>query len=401
MNQAVTGNTLHPIENKLYYGRQYIDESDCAAVREVLLGDYLTTGPKPRELEDRLCALTGAKYAVSISNGTAALHAACFAVGIGEGDEVITTPMTFAASANCVLYCGGKPVFADIDPATYNISPESVKKLITTRTKAIIAVDFTGQAAQYDELLDICRQHNLILIDDAAHAIGTKYNGKGIGNVADITTFSFHPVKTVTGGEGGAILTNNKDFYDKLMLFRTHGITRNQKLMESPNDDYWYYEQTELGYNYRLTDFQAALIISQLDKLDMFAKRRKEIVLRYNEAFASIPEVILQQEIPQSDTVRHLYVLQLDLDRLGCTRRDFFDAMEQKGIVCNVHYIPVYYHPYYRKLGYKKGICPVAERLYERILSIPLYYSLTDEEMEQVICAVSNVVKNYKKGNNC
>ena len=382
---------------KIYYGRQYIDEADCAAVREVLLGDYLTTGPKPRELEQRLCELTGASYAVAIANGTAALHAACFAVGIGVGDEVITTPMTFAASANCVLYCGGTPVFADIEPDTYNISPKAVEALITQRTKAVIAVDFTGQAAKYDELRDICERNNLVLIGDAAHSIGTKYNGKNTGNVADITTFSFHPVKTVTGGEGGAVLTNSKEYYNKLLLFRTHGITRNQAQMDSPSDDYWYYEQLELGYNYRLTDFQAALIISQLDKLDMFAARRKEIVKLYNEALSEVPEIILQKEIPQSDTVRHLYIIQLNYGLLKCTRREFFDAMAEKGIICNVHYIPVYYHPYYWQLGYEKGLCPVAERVYEGVLSLPLYYSLTDDDVMDVIAAVRKVVRFHRK----
>ena len=374
--------------DKLYYGRQYIDEDDCAAVREVLLGDFLTTGPKINELESRLCELTGAKYAVAVANGTAALHAACFAAGISSGDEVITTPMTFAASSNCVLYCGGKPVFADIEPDTYNISPKEVEALVTPQTKAVIAVDYTGQAAKYDELHDICKRYGLVLIGDSAHSIGTKYNGKSIGNVADMTTFSFHPVKTVTGGEGGAILTNNKEQYDKLMLFRTHGITRDMAQMEYPTDDPWYYEQTELGFNYRLTDFQAALIISQLNKLDMFATRRKEIVKRYNEAFSDLPGIIIQQEIPQSSTVRHLYVIQLNIEILRCTRREFFDAMAEKGIICNVHYIPVYYHPYYRRLGYEKGLCPVAERVYEGILSLPLYYSLRDEDVERVIAAV-------------
>jgi dTDP-4-amino-4,6-dideoxygalactose transaminase len=367
-------------------------------VREVLLSNFITTGPKAAELEERLCFLTRAKYAVAISNGTTALHAACHAIGIGQGDEVITTPMTFAASANCVLYCGGKPVFADIDPDTYNISPEAVEKLITSRTKAVIAVDFTGQAAKYDELRNICKRHNLILIDDAAHSIGTKYNGVSIGNIADLTTFSFHPVKTITGGEGGAILTNNKNYYDKMMLFRTHFITRDPAQQEYPSDDCCYYEQIDLGYNFRLTDFQSALIISQLDKLDMFAKRRREIVERYNEAFSSLSEVILQQEIPQSDTVRHLFIIQLNYEMLDCTRRMFHDKMrDEYAIVCNVHYIPVYYHPYYRKLGYKKGLCPVAEKVYEGILSIPLYYSLTDEDVERVINAVKETVARYSK----
>jgi len=380
----------------LCYGRQYIDEDDCAAVREVLLSNFLTTGPMITELEAKLCKLTGAKYAVAISNGTTALHAACFAMGIGEGDEVITTPITFAASANCVLYCGGTPVFADIEPDTYNISPSAIESLITEKTKAVIAVDFTGQSAKYDEILDICKRHKLILIDDAAHSIGTKYKDKFLGNVADMTTFSFHPVKTVTGGEGGAILTNNKDYYDKLMLFRTHGITRDVKQMLFPTGENWYYEQLYLGNNYRLTDIQAALISSQLNKLDMFASRRSEIVRRYDEAFRDMPEIIVQKEIPESNTVRHLYIIQLNYDKLKCTRREFFEFLAERGIMCNVHYIPVYYHPYYRSLGYKKGLCPVAEKVFEGFISIPLYYLLTDDDVERVITTVKDGVRGFR-----
>ena len=384
-------------DNPIYYGRQYIDEADCAAVCDVLLSDLITTGPKAAELEQKLCNLTGAKYAVAIANGTAALHAACFAAGIKPGDEVITTPITFAASANCVLYCGGTPVFADINPETYNISPASIREKISDRTKAVIPVDFAGQAVELDEIREICREFNLIMIEDAAHSIGTKYNGKHIGSIADMTTFSFHPVKTVTGGEGGAILTNDKEFYDKLMLFRTHGITRDQSLMENPTDDGWYYEQIVLGYNYRMTDFQSALIMSQLDKLDSFAARRKEIVRRYNEAFAVMPEIILQHEIPQSDTVQHLYIVQLNLDLLSCTRREFFDAMAAERVIPNVHYIPVYYLPYYQKLGYKKGICPNAEHVYERFISIPLFYSMTDDDVESVIITLRKIIAHYKR----
>ena len=384
-------------DTKIYYGRQYIDEEDCKAVHDVLLSDFITTGPKVAELESELCKLTGAKYAVAISNGTSALHAACYAAGIGEGDEVITTPITFAASANCALYCGAMPVFADIDPKTYNISPDEIEKKITARTKAVVAVDFTGQAVELDRIRKICEEHNLVLIEDAAHSIGTKYNGKAVGSIADMTTFSFHPVKTITGGEGGAILTNDKKLYTRLINFRTHCITRDVNQMEHEPDGPWYYEQIDLGYNYRMTDFQAALIISQLQKLDMFIKRRKEIVEIYNKAFADVPEIIVQQEIPQSDTTRHLYIIQLDLDKLNCTRKDFFNAMSAENVQCNVHYIPVYYFPYYEKLGFKRGICPNAEKLYEGMLSIPLYYGLTDEDVNSVITAVKKIINFYRK----
>ena len=311
-------------ETKIYYGHQYIDEADVEAVVDVLRHGDLTCGPKIRELEDKLCRLTGAKYAAVCSNGTAALHISALAAGVSEGDEVITTPITFAASANCALYCGARPVFADIDPETYNIDPQKVEEAVTERTKAVVAVDYTGQSAALDPLREICRQHNLVLIEDGAHVIGTKYRGQANGSIADMTTFSFHPVKTVTGGEGGAVLTNDEALYQKLLLYRAHGITRNADLMTHEPDGPWYYEQVDLGYNYRMTDIQAALIISQLDKLPMFSRRRKEIVARYNEAFAALPSLFVQREIPESDTTRHLYILRIVPERLKIDRKQFF-----------------------------------------------------------------------------
>ena len=347
---AICGGT--PVrDTKIYYGHQYLDQADYNAVLDVLKSDYLTCGPKIKELEDKLCEVTGAKYAVACSNGTAALHIAALAAGVGNGDEVITTPITFAASANCALYCGGKPVFADINEKTYNIDPDSVEAHITPATKAVVAVDYTGQAVEIDRLQDICKRHNLVLIEDAAHSIGTKYKGKGVGSIADMTTFSFHPVKTITGGEGGAVLTNSEEYYQKLLLARAHGITRDASLMENEPDGPWYYEQVDLGFNYRMTDIQAGLIISQIDKLPMFSARRKELVVRYNEAFEKNDSVIVQEEIPESDTTRHLYILRLNLDKLTINRREFFDALAAENICCNVHYIPVYYFPYYQRLG--------------------------------------------------
>lgn len=397
MNQpAIIGGT--PVrETKISYGRQYIDDKDIQAVTEVLKSGYITCGPKINEFEKKLCEITGAKYAVAVSNGTAALHLACMAIELGKGDEIITTPITFAASANCALYCNAKPVFADINPETYNISPASIRKHITPATKAVVAVDFTGQAVELDEIRSICNEYNLVLIEDAAHSIGTKYNNRPVGSIADMTTFSFHPVKTITAGEGGAITTNNENLYRKLLRLRAHGITRNTEEMVNGNDNPWYYEEVELGYNYRLTDFQAALAASQLDKLPAFSKRRKEIVARYNEAFKDIPEIIIQKEIPESDTTRHLYIIQLNLELLNCNRRDFFDALCAENIYPQVHYIPVYYHSHYEKLGYQKGICPAAEHLYERIITIPLFYSMTDQDVEDVIHAVNKLVAYYKK----
>lgn len=384
-------------DKKIGYGHQFIDDNDIQAVVEVLKSDFLTCGPKIEEAEKKLCQITGAKHAVLMSNGTAALHAACFAAGIGFGDEVITTPITFAASANCVLYCGGIPVFADINPETYNIDPNSIEKCITEKTKAVLAVDFTGQAVEFDKIKEICDKHNLVLIEDAAHALGTKYKGQPVGGISDMTEFSFHPVKTCTAGEGGAITTNDDEFYKKLILFRTHGITRVSNCMNKPSEGGWYYQQVTLGYNYRITDMQAALLSSQLDKLHMFAKRRKKLVERYDKAFSEMPEIIVQKQIPESDTVRHLYIIQLDLKKLTCGRKEIYDALQAEGLGVNVHYIPVYSFPYYQKNGYKMGSCPNAEHLYQCSISIPLFYSMTDDDQEKVVEAVKKVIDYYKK----
>lgn len=384
-------------DKKIYYGHQYIDEADILAVADVMRSDYLTCGPKIGELERKLCQVTGAKYAVVCSNGTAALHMACMAAGVGPGDEVITTPITFAASANCALYCGARPVFADIREDTYNIDPASVAEKVSGKTKAVVAVDFTGQSVELDELTALCRKNNLVLIEDGAHVIGTKYKGKSNGSISDMTTLSFHPVKTVTGGEGGAVLTNSEEYYKKLLLYRAHGITRDPEMMEGEPEGDWYYEQIALGYNYRMTDMQAALIISQLDKLPMFSKRRKEIVARYNEAFSGLPQLRVQKEIPESDTTRHLYILRLVPEKLSIGRKEFFDSLAAENVCCNVHYIPTYYFPYYRKLGYEKGICPKAEKLYEEIISLPLYYAMTQQDVEDVIEAVTKIAAYYSK----
>ena len=265
------------------------------------------------------------------------------------------------------------------------------------KTRAVVAVDYTGQAVALDELLAMCREKGIVLIEDAAHSIGTLYKGKPVGSIADLTTFSFHPVKTITGGEGGAILTNNKEYYEKALLYRSHGITREEAFLEHPSDGPWYYEQLALGMNYRMTDMQAALLISQLDKLPMFCKRRKEIVARYNAAFEAMPEIVIQQELPESDTTRHLYILRIRPEKLTVGRRQFFDALGAENICCNVHYIPTYYFPYYEKLGYRRGLCPNAEKLYEEIITLPLYYAMSDRDVEDVIHAVTKVVENYRK----
>ena len=362
------------------YGKQTIEQDDIQAVVDVLKSDFLTTGPKIAEFEQTVADYVGAKYAVAISNGTSALHAACFAAGIGPGDEVITTPLTFAASANCVLYCGGTPVFADVDPKTYNIDPEDIRRKITDRTKAIIAVHLAGQPCDMDAIHSIAREHGLIVIEDGAHALGSVYKGKRVGSLSDMTTFSFHPVKPITTGEGGMIVTDNEYFYKKMVLFRSHGITRDDSMM-TRNDGPWFYQQFDLGYNYRITDIQCALGCSQMKKLDRFLARRKEIVARYNEAFADCDNIITPYQLSDTESGWHLYIVQVK----NCDRRQVFENMREKGIGVNVHYIPVYMHPYYQEHGYENVHCANAEEIYSHIISLPLYPGLTSEQQDYVI----------------
>lgn len=362
------------------YGRQTIEDDDIDSVIEVLKSDYLTTGPKIAEFEKSVADYVGAKYAVAISNGTSALHAACFAAGIGPGDEVITTPITFAASSNCVLYCGGTPVFADIDPKTYNIDPDDIRKKITDKTKAIIAVHLAGQPCDMDEIHKIAKENNLIVIEDGAHALGSVYKGKKVGSLSDMTTFSFHPVKPITTGEGGMIVTDNEEFYKKMVLFRSHGITRDEAMM-TRNDGPWFYQQFDLGFNYRITDIQCALGCSQMKKLDRFLAKRKEIVLRYNEAFADCENIVIPYQLPETESGWHLYIVQVK----NCDRKQIFEALRDKGIGVNVHYIPVYMHPYYQEHGYEDVHCKNAEEVYSHIISLPLYPGLTEEQQRYVI----------------
>lgn len=379
------------------YGKQWINEDDINAVVEVLKSEYLTTGPKIKEFEQKFADYVGSKYAVAIANGTAALHAACYAAGIDEGDEVITTSMTFAASSNCILYCGGTPIFADIDPKTYNVDPEDIKRKITSKTKAFIPVHYTGQPCNMDEIHKIAKEYNLLVIEDASHALGATYKGKMIGSISDMTTFSFHPVKHITTGEGGMITTDDEELYKKLILFRTHGITRNIDLLENKDEGPWYYEQLDLGYNYRITDIQCALGINQLNKIDDFVARRRKIVKRYNEAFKNLEEVVIPCQDKSVNSSWHLYVMKFNLEKVKVERREIFEALRKEGLGVNVHYTPVYYFPYYKKLGYKKGLCPNAEELYERIITLPLYPKMSDEDVEYVIQGVYKIVKNYKK----
>jgi perosamine synthetase len=383
------GGTMKKRESFLSYGQQWITDEDIEAVVAVLKLPFLTQGPKIQEFERKVADYVGAKYAVAFSNGTAALHGACFAAGIGEGDEVITTPITFAATSNAVLYCGGKPIFADIDDRTYNIDPKEIRKHITPNTKAIIPVDFTGQPADMDVIMEIANEHGLIVIEDGAHSLGAKYKGRKVGTLAHMTMFSFHPVKPVTTAEGGVIVTDSEEYYEKLKRFRSHGII-NQNL--SRDEGPWYYEMVDLGYNYRMTDLQAALGISQMDKLDRFIERRREIANMYNEAFKTMDSVILPMQLEGTQSGWHLYMLQLKLDKLKRSRREIFESLRAENIGVHVHYIPVYWHPYYQKLGYRKGICPKAEQWYEQALTLPIFPKMTDEDVNDVIEAVKRNV---------
>jgi UDP-4-amino-4,6-dideoxy-N-acetyl-beta-L-altrosamine transaminase len=384
-------------ESYLHYGRQWIEDKDIEAVVNVLKGDFLTTGPYTREFEKKIADYVGSKYAVAVSNGTAALHMACFAAGIEYGDEVIVSPITFVASANCIMYMGGTPVFADIDPTTYNIDPKEIEKKITNKTKAIIPVDFTGQSVNIDKINEIAQKYNLTVIEDSAHALGSEYKGKKVGNKAELTEFSFHPVKPITTGEGGVVTTNSEELYNKMLMFRVGGITREKECFEKKDEGPWYYEQQYLGYNYRLTDVQCAMGISQLERLDFFINRRREIVKKYNQAFQTIDEIITPYEAEYSNSGWHLYIIRLKPDKLKGTRREIFEALHNENIGVTVHYIPVYYQPYYKTLGYKKGICPNAEKLYEEMITLPLYPKMTDTDVEDVITAVNKVFHYYRK----
>lgn len=389
------------------YGHQWIDKEDIEEVIKVLKSDWITQGSKVKEFENALCKYTGAKYAVVVSSGTVALHLACLIAGIKKGDEVITSPITFVASANCILYCGGKPIFVDIQKDTVNIDPKEIKKKITSRTKAIIPIHFAGHPCDLKEIKDIARKYNLLVIEDAAHALGAEYKGSKIGSCkySDITIFSFHPVKSITTGEGGAVLTNNKKFYEKLLMFRNHGITKtpkefiNKKLAftqpatRSPQTaNPWHYEMQLLGYNYRITDFQCALGISQLKKLDKFIQRRREIVEAYKETFKNNDFFDLPIEKKDIKSSWHLYPIKLK-DEYKDKKKLIFNSLRKKGLWVQVHYIPVYWQPYYQELGYRKEICPNAEDFYQREISIPLYQSISAKDINYVIDRIFKVFK--------
>jgi perosamine synthetase len=381
-------------QTMLPYGHQWLDDEDIAAVVKALRSDWLTTGPKVDEFERAFAEAVGAKEAVAVSSGTAALHAAMYAVGIGPGDEVIVPAMTFAASANCVVFQGGMPVFADVSPDTLLLDPVQVEARVTPRTKAIIAVDYAGQPCDYDALRAIACKHGLTLVADACHALGGTYKGRPVGSLADLSVFSFHPVKHITTGEGGMITMDDPQLARRMRIFRNHGITSDHRQREQQGS--WFYEMVDLGYNYRITDIQCALGLSQLRKLSAWVKRRQEIAQRYNAAFAEVPAVRPLDVRAEVSHAYHLYVVRLDLTRLQVTRGQVFAALRAEGIGVNVHYIPVHLHPFYReRFGTKPGMCPAAEAAYEQIVSLPIFPQMMDTDVEDVIRAVRKVVRSF------
>ena len=371
------------------YSRQNIDRQDISAVVKTMQSDFITQGPKVREFEDKLCEVTGAKYAVAVNNGTAALHLSALALGVGEGDEGITTPITFVASANCLRYVGATVKFADIESDTGLIDPAEIKKQISSKTKVIIPVHYAGQSCDMEAIATIAKRHNLFLIEDAAHAIGSVYKGHKVGSCrySDLTTFSFHPVKTITTGEGGAITTNNPQLYKKLLMLRTHGI------LQKPEVSPWFYEMQELGYNYRLSDILASLGISQLSKLNQFVDKRRKMVERYSQAFSGDPRFSVLQENPESFAAFHLFPLFINFNTVKKDKKRIFADLLKKGIKLQVHYIPVHLHPYYRQLGLKLGDFPHAEKFYESEISLPLHPNLTDNDIKYIIRSVNEVIK--------
>ena len=390
---AIHGGT--PVRGTLLpYGRQSLDDEDIQSVVEVLKSDWLTTGPKVGEFEERFAEWVGAKHAVSFSSGTAALHAAAFAAGLQSGDEAVTTPMTFCATANCVLYQGATPVFADVSADTLNLDPQEAAKKISARTKAIIAVDYAGHPADLTALRELAAKHGLVLIEDACHALGAEYLGQRVGGIADMTVFSFHPVKHLATGEGGMVTTNDAKLAETLRRFRNHGISSEARQRQESGQ--WFYEMVLLGFNYRLTDIACALGISQLEKLEANLTRRRAIAARYTRAFCDLPGIMVPAVRDGANPAWHLYPIRLKLEALSAGRTEIFRALRAENLGVNVHYIPVHQHPYYReRFGYKGGEYPVAEDAYERLISLPMFHAMTDQDAEDVVAAVGKVCDAY------
>lgn len=367
--------------NFVPYGRQWVEEEDIQAVVDVLRGDYLTTGPLVAAFEDSLKSATGARHAVAVNSGTSALHVAYFAAGLQAGDEIITSPLTFAATSNAALYLGANVRFIDVDPNTGNINPMLIGEAITDKTKLIVPVDFTGLPADYDAIQEIATKHNLKIVADAAHSLGATYKGRLVGALADATELSFHPVKPVTTAEGGAIVTNDASIAKRAAMFRTHGITKDPEDMAT-NEGGWFYEMQVLGFNYRITDVQCALGVSQMKKLATFIARRRAIAKKYTEAFTDMNQIELPPMLEGIESGWHLYIIRvIDGDR----RKALFDKLRELGLGVQVHYIPVHYHPYYQQLGFEKGQFPVAEDYYARAISLPIFPKMSDNDVNSVI----------------
>ena len=385
----------NPVRKTLLpYGRQSISEEDIQAVGDVLRSSWLTTGPKVGEFEEAFAALVGAKHAVSFSSGTAALHGAAFAAGLKPGDEAITTPMTFAATANCVLYQGAMPVFADVCPDTLNLDPEKIVARITPRTRAMLPVDYAGHPADLDAIMELAARQGVVVIEDACHALGAEYRQRRTGSIADMTVFSFHPVKHVATGEGGMVTTDLPDCAEALRRFRNHGISSDARQRQSEGQ--WHYEMVLLGFNYRLTDIGCALGLSQLKKLEANLLRRRQIAARYAAAFRDLSGMIAPAVRADVNPAWHLYPIRLNLERLSTGRTQVFRALRAENIGVNVHYIPAHLHPYYReRFGYRGGEYPVAEDAYERLISLPMFHAMSDQDVEDVIAAVKKVVQAF------
>lgn len=381
----------------IYYGHQHITEKDIQAVEKVLRSNYLTQGPVIESFEKKVANYCGAKYAVAVTNATSALHIACKAAGLGEGDVLWTSPITFTASANCGRYCGADVDFVDIDDKTYNMSVAELRHKLeeaVQKPKVVIPVHLAGQSCDMEAIKALADECDFKIIEDASHATGADYKNTKVGSCcySDMTVFSFHPVKIVTTGEGGMVLTNNKDLYEKLKLYRSHGITRDADLMTQGADGPWYYQQIELGFNYRMTDLQAALGCSQMDSLDEFVARRRYLVKRYNEKLKELPLRTPYQD-EATNPSWHIYIIRVDFTKVTLSKKEIFARMRDRGIALNLHYIPVHTQPYYQNLGFKKGDFPVSERYYEEAITLPLYYDLTDEQQDQIIQALKDVLQ--------
>jgi UDP-4-amino-4,6-dideoxy-N-acetyl-beta-L-altrosamine transaminase len=376
---------------KIPYGLHWVDAEDIDAVCTVLKSDWLTQGPKIERFEEEIANYVGTRYSVAFNSGTSALHGAMYAAGVSNGDEVITSPITFVATPNSAVYLGACPIFADIDIRTYCIDTDLVRAALTGKTKVIAPVDMAGYPVDLPAISEIATDRDLVVIEDAAHALGAMRNGVLVGSEADMTMFSFHPVKHITTGEGGIITTNREDFAERLRLFRSHGITKDTRRLIK-NDGPWYYEMQQLGYNYRITDIQCALGVSQMKKLERFISRRNEIEKIYHDAFQDIPDIILPPEVdgPQSRHAYHLYPIRVP----GKDRKELFLKLREQGILCQVHYIPVHLQPYYGEtFGYRDGDYPVAEEYYRTEISLPIFARMTDDDVHDVINAVQNSIR--------